>query len=97
MVTKGPVLEFHHHFGTCSQYYLAELLSHFLTAGEGSESDCGADRTGFDLRISSDHQQLVGELRRSSEILHKAELVCVHDCRALYAAVHTCGREDKFF
>ena len=74
-----------------------ELSSHSASAGEGSESVCCQNRTGFYLRISSDRQQLVGELRRSSETLHKADLVCVHDCRALYTAVHTCGRADKFF
>ena len=37
----------------------------FLAAGEGSESDCGPDRTGFYPGIILDHQHVVGELHRS--------------------------------
>ena len=76
---------------------MAGVSSHFLAASEGSESDCGSDRTDFYPGFILDHQQLVGELRRSFATLHKAGLVRVHDCRALCMAVHTCGRADKFF
>ena len=62
----------------------------FLAAGEGSESDCGSDRTGFYPGIIPDHQQIVGELRRSLETLHKAGLECAQ-IAAHFVQQYTCG------
>ena len=69
----------------------------FCTADRtGSEPVCGQNRTGFYPGIILDHQQLVGELRRSLETLHKAGLECAQ-IAAHFVQQYTCvGKADKF-